>query len=75
MANNTISNAQQAQMNHDNQLADKQRAAQNAGFNQSLLMLELQREQAQKSEAIAALSNTMKNSHDTAMLVINNAKG
>jgi len=53
----------------------QQRAMQQEGFAQSMAMLTLQREQAQKSEAIAALSNIMKNAHDSAMLVINNAKG
>ncbi len=71
----TIPHAQQVQMDHDNQLVEKQRASQAAGFAQSMAMLDLQREQAQKSEAIAALSNVMKNAHDSAMLVINNAKG
>ncbi|MDQ3061604.1 MAG: hypothetical protein M3R14_01915 [Acidobacteriota bacterium] len=53
----------------------QQRAMQQEGFAQSMAMLTLQREQNQKSEAIAALSNTMKNAHDSNMLVINNAKG
>ena len=58
----------------DNVLA-QQRAMQQEGFAQSMAMLTLQREQNQKSEAIAALSNVMKNAHDSNMLVINNAKG
>jgi len=58
----------------DNVIA-QQRAMQAEGFAQSMAMLTLQREQNQKSEAIAALSNTMKNAHDSNMLVINNAKG
>jgi len=53
----------------------QQRAMQQEGFAQSMAMLTLQREQNQKSEAIAALSNIMKNAHDSNMLVINNAKG
>ncbi len=53
----------------------QQRAMQQEGFAQSMAMLTLQREQNQKSEAIAALSNVMKNAHDSNMLVINNAKG
>lgn len=75
MATTAIPPAQQIQMDHDNQLVDKQRASQAAGFAQSMAMLDLQREQAQQSEAIAALSTVMKNAHDSAMLVINNAKG
>jgi hypothetical protein len=58
----------------DNVIA-QQRAMQQEGFAQSMAMLTLQREQNQKSEAIAALSNVMKNAHDSNMLVINNAKG
>lgn len=58
-----------------NDVLAQQRAMQQEGFNQSMAMLTLQREQNQKSEAIAALSNTMKNAHDSDMLVINNAKG
>lgn len=56
-------------------LIDKQKAMQDQGFAQSMAMMDLQREQAQKSEAIAALSTVMKNAHDSNMLVINNAKG
>ncbi len=58
----------------DNVIA-QQRQMQAEGFAQSMAMLTLQREQNQKSEAIAALSNVMKNAHDSNMLVINNAKG
>ncbi len=54
---------------------DEQRRMNAEGFAQSMAMLNLQREQAQKTEAIAALSNIMKNAHDSSMLVINNAKG
>jgi len=57
------------------ELVRQQKQMQAEGFAQSMAMLDLQREQAQKSEAIAALSNVMKNAHDSAMLVINNAKG
>lgn len=57
------------------QMIGQQRQMQQEGFAQSMAMLELQREQAQKSEAIAALSTIMKNAHDSNMLVINNAKG
>jgi len=56
-------------------LIEQQRQLQNEGFAQSMAMMNLQREQAQKSEAIAALSTIMKNAHDSNMLVINNAKG
>ncbi len=54
---------------------DEQRKMNAEGFAQSMAMLNLQREQAKQTEAIAALSNTMKNAHDSAMLVVNNAKG
>ncbi len=56
-------------------LVAQQRQLQQEGFEQSMAMMTLQREQAQKTEAIAALSNIMKNAHDSNMLVINNAKG
>lgn len=56
-------------------LIQQQRQLQDEGFAQSMAMMNLQREQAQKSEAIAALSTIMKNAHDSNMLVINNAKG
>ncbi len=41
---------------------------------QSHALLMMQKQEAQRSEAIAALSTMMKNAHDSAMLVINNSK-
>ncbi|MBA4124012.1 MAG: hypothetical protein H0X72_16335 [Acidobacteria bacterium] len=66
----------QPQISQDMQAGfDEQRRMNAEGFAQSMAMMNLQREQAKQTEAIAALSNTMKNAHDSAMLVINNAKG
>lgn len=45
------------------------------GAAQSMGLLAMQKQEAQRSEAIAALSTMMKNAHDSNMLVINNAKG
>lgn len=52
-----------------NQLVNDQSSA------QSNALLMMQKQENQRTEAIAALSNMMKNAHDSAMLVINNAKG
>jgi len=52
-----------------NQLMSDQASA------QSHALLMMQKQENQRQEAIAAVSNMMKNAHDSAMLVINNAKG
>lgn len=56
-------------------LIAEQRRLNQENFAQSMAMMQLQQEQHKQQEAIAALSNMMKNAHDSAMLVINNAKG
>ena len=56
-------------------LISQQRQLQEEGFAQSMAMMNLQREEAKKQEAITALSTIMKNAHDANMTVINNAKG
>lgn len=57
-----------AMLNAQQQMADNSAA-------QSQALLAMQRQENQRSEAIAALSTLMKNAHDSNMLVINNAKG
>ena len=54
-------------------LAQQQMNEQSNAQSHALLMM--QKQENQRSEAIAAVSNMMKNAHDSAMLVINNAKG
>ena len=60
---NQVANLNAQQAMNDNQSAN------------SMALLNMQRQEAQRSEAIAALSTVMKNAHDSAMLVINNSKG
>jgi hypothetical protein len=58
---------QQAMLTAQQSMAD-------SGNAQSMALLAMQKQEAQRAEAIAALSTSMKNAHDSAMLVINNAK-
>ncbi len=57
-----------AMLNAQQQMADN-------GAAQSMALLAMQKQEAQRSEAIAALSTMMKNAHDSNMLVLNNSKG
>jgi hypothetical protein len=60
---NQVANLNAQQTMNDNQSAN------------SMALLNMQRQEAQRSEAIAALSTVMKNAHDSSMQVINNSKG
>lgn len=61
---------------NDNQIEmlKAQQGMADSGAAQSMALLNMQKQEAQRAEAIAALSTMMKNAHDSAMLVINNAK-
>lgn len=56
-------------------LINEQRRLNQENFAQNMAMMRVQQEQHQQQEAIAQLSNTLKNAHDSKMLVLNNAKG
>lgn len=61
----------------DNQktMLSAQQALSDSGNAQSMALLAMQKQEAQRAEAVAAMSTMMKNAHDSNMLVINNAKG
>lgn len=54
---------------------DEQRRLNAENLASSMQMMRIQQEQAKQQEAISMLSNTIKNSHDAKMNIINNAKG
>lgn len=61
---------------NDNQIAmlSAQQTMADNGAAQSMALLAMQKQEAQRTEAIAALSTMMKNAHDSNMTVIRNAK-
>lgn len=63
LSENQIANLEATQKMNDNGAAN------------STALLALQRQENQRSEAVAAMSNMMKNAHDSDMLILNNAKG
>lgn len=54
---------------------DEQRRLNAENLATSMQSMRLQQEQSKQQEALAALSNTIKNAHDAKMNIINNAKG
>jgi hypothetical protein len=54
---------------------DEQRKLNRENLASSMESMRLQQEQSKQQEALAALSNTIKNAHDAKMNIINNAKG
>ncbi len=54
---------------------DEQRRLNSENLATSMQSMRLQQEQSKQQEALAALSNTIKNAHDAKMNIINNAKG
>lgn len=54
---------------------DEQRRLNNENLATSMQQMRMQQEQSKQQEALAALSNTIKNAHDAKMNIINNAKG